>query len=134
MADIKEALIEVGVDPFHIHTELFGALSSINPGLTGETRRTPHQPEGPPRTGPLVTFARSGISTPFGADTTNVLELAEACDVSTRWSCRTGVCHTCMTPMLSGNVSYDPAPLDPPVDGEVLICCARPSADIVLDM
>jgi pimeloyl-ACP methyl ester carboxylesterase len=58
----------------------------------------PHQPAGLPGTRPLVTFARSGISTPFDTDKTSVLELAEACDISTRWSCRTGACHTCTTP------------------------------------
>jgi 3-alpha domain/2Fe-2S iron-sulfur cluster binding domain/MOSC domain len=59
--------------------------------------------------------------------------LAEG-DVPSRWSCRSGVCHTCATPLLSGSVSYAPDPLEPPADGEVLICCARPSGDIVLDM
>jgi ferredoxin len=82
----------------------------------------------------MVTFARSGISTRFGATRRSLLELADACDVPTRWSCRSGVCHTCTTPLLSGAVSYAPDPLEPPADGEVLVCCARPSADIVLDM
>jgi ferredoxin len=103
-------------------------------GLTGQARRPPHQPSGPPGTGPLVTFARSGISAPFSTTRRSVLELADACDVPTRWSCRTGVCHTCTTPLLSGDVSYFPDPLESPADGEVLICCARPGTDIVLDM
>jgi ferredoxin len=63
-----------------------------------------------------------------------VLELAEACDVPTRWSCRTGVCHTCITPLLAGDITYSPDPLEPPPDGQVLICCARPGTDLVLDM
>jgi MOSC domain-containing protein YiiM/ferredoxin len=111
-----------------------GALASINPGLTGQAARSPHQPPGPAGTGPMVTFARSGIATRFGAAGRTLLELAEACDVPTRWSCRSGVCHTCTTPLLSGAVSYAPDPLEPAADGEVLICCAQPSADIVLDM
>ncbi|MFJ5305233.1 MOSC domain-containing protein [Streptomyces sp. NPDC088350] len=135
MADMREALSQTGVDPAHIHTELFGALGAINPGLTDHPARAPHQPPGPPGTGPLVTFARSGIAVPFADSNGSLLELADACDVPTRWSCRTGVCHTCTTPLLSGDITYSPAPLDPPPDGEVLICCARPgSTDIVLDM
>jgi len=134
MADMQDALTAIGVDPARIRTELFGALPSINPGLTGQVRQPPHQPPGPAGTGPLVTFARSGITAPFGNDRRSVLELAEACDVPTRWSCRTGVCHTCITPLLSGNITYSPAPLETPADGEVLICCARPSGEIVLDM
>jgi len=134
MTDMRDALTAIGADPAHIHTELFGALASINPGLTGQTRRPPHQPPGPQGTGPLVTFARSGITAPFGNDWRSVLDLADACDVPTRWSCRTGVCHTCITPLLSGDITYSPDPLEPPAGGQVLICCAQPTTEIVLDM
>jgi ferredoxin-NADP reductase len=134
MTDMRDALTAAGLDQDRIHTELFGALPSINPGLTGQASRPPHQPPGPAVTGPMVTFARSGISARFGAAGRSLLELADACDVPTRWSCRSGVCHTCATPLLSGSVSYAPDPLEPPSDGEVLICCAQPSADVVLDM
>jgi ferredoxin-NADP reductase/MOSC domain-containing protein YiiM len=134
VTDMRDALTAIGVDPARIHTELFGALASINPGLTGQTRRPPHRPPGPPGTGPLVTFARSGITAPFGNHGRSVLDLADACDVPTRWSCRTGVCHTCITPLLSGDTTYSPHPLEPPADKQVLICCAQPVTEIVLDM
>jgi ferredoxin-NADP reductase len=134
MTGMQQALTAIGISPARIHTELFAALPAVNPGLAGQARRAPHQPPGPPGTGPLVTFARSGISVPFGAGRGSVLDLADACDVPTRWSCRTGVCHTCVTPLLSGDVGYRPDPLEPPAEGQVLICCARPAADIVLDM
>jgi ferredoxin-NADP reductase len=134
MAGMQHALAAVGIDPGRVRTEPFGTLPSINPGLTGQAPRPPHLPPGPPGTGPLVTFARSGISAPYPRDRRSVLELADACDVPTRWGCRTGVCHTCVTPLLSGGVTYSPDPLEPPADGEVLICCSQPSTDIVLDM
>ncbi len=134
MTDMQGALTGLGVEPARIRTELFGALPPVNPGLTGQARTPPHQPPGPPGTGPLVTFARSGISAPFPDSKRSVLELADACDVPTRWACRTGVCHTCITPLLSGKITYSPDPLDPPGDGQVLICCARPGTDLVLDM
>jgi ferredoxin len=134
MTDMHDALAAIGVGPARIHTELFGALPSINPGLTGQTRRPPHAPAGPPGTGPLVTFARSGVSAPFPPSRRSVLDLADACDVPIRWACRTGVCHTCITPLLSGEVTYSPDPLELPADGQVLICCARPDTDLVLDM
>ena len=35
---------------------------------------------------------------------------------------------------MSGGVDYDPDPVEPPGDGSVLICCARPRADLVLDL
>ena len=134
MTGMREALTGLGVDAPRIHTEMFGALDAINPGLTGQHRPPPHQPPGPQGTGPEVTFARSGITTRFGDAWRSVLDLADACDVPTRWSCRTGVCHTCVTPLLSGTISYAPDPLELPADGEVLICCAQPSTDLVLDM
>ena len=37
-----------------------------------------------------------------------LLELAEARDVPVRWSCQTGVCHTCMTGLIDGPITYNP--------------------------
>ena len=134
MADMRDALTAIGLDQAAIHTELFGARSAINPGITGQVAKPPHQPPGPPGSGPQITFSRSGITVPFGDSWGNVLDLADACDVPTRWSCRTGVCHTCVTPLLSGTTAYAPDPLEPPPGDQVLICCARPTTDIVLDL
>ncbi len=114
MTDMQRALADVGVDPARIHTEFFTTLAPINPGLIGVSRKPPHPPAGPPGAGPAVTFARSGITVPFDARWRNLLDLADACDVPTRWSCRTGVCHTCVTPVLAGDVTYAPDPLEPP--------------------
>jgi ferredoxin-NADP reductase/MOSC domain-containing protein YiiM len=134
MDDISAALAEVGLGRPRIHTERFGARSPINPGVVGAGAVTPHQPSGAPGTGPGVTFARSGLTTVWANDYASVLELAEACDVPTRWSCRTGVCHTCVTAVLSGAASYETPPLEPPGDDELLICSAKPTADLVLDL
>jgi ferredoxin-NADP reductase/MOSC domain-containing protein YiiM len=134
MADMQDALTVLGVDPARIHTELFGTLPPLNPGLTGQPHRAPHPPGGPPGTGPQITFARSGLSVPFDTSQRSVLDFADACDVPTRWSCRAGVCHTCVTPLLSGDIAYAPEPLEPPAAAQVLICCARPRTDLVLDL
>ena len=134
MADVRDALSAAGIQPASVHTELFAALPPTNPGVVGQALPAPHPPPGPAGAGPLVTFARSGLSTPFGASWHSLLDLADACDVPSRWSCRSGVCHTCVTPLLSGAVTYSPDPLEPPSDGEVLICCSRPRSEVVLDM
>jgi ferredoxin-NADP reductase len=134
MTDIRTALTGLGIDPAQINTELFGALAPINPGVTNISHIPPHQPPGPVGTGPLVTFARSGLSAPWQENQGSLLELAEACDVPTRWACRSGVCHTCVTPLLSGRIDYDPDPLEEPESGQVLVCCATPRDDVVLDL
>jgi ferredoxin len=63
-----------------------------------------------------------------------IIELAEAADVPVRWSCRTDVCHTCESGLVSGSVRYGPEPLEPPGPGTALICCSRPDGDVVLDL
>ncbi|MGC4940363.1 MOSC domain-containing protein [Kribbella sp. DT2] len=134
MDNLRELLAESGIARDHIHTELFGTLPPINPGLVGQTVVPPHAPPGAPGTGPLVTFARSGLSVPWSAQHGSLLELAEACDVPARWSCRTGVCHTCVTDLVAGDVTYSPDPLEPAGSGQVLPCCARPADDVVIDL
>lgn len=134
MTAMREALVSLGFDAAHVHSELFGGVPAINPGLTGVVRKTPHVPAGAAGTGPAVTFARSGLTVPWSERYPSLLEFAEACDVPTRWSCRTGVCHTCVTPVLSGSVEYDPEPLEAPAAGEALVCCSRPREDVVLDL
>ena len=84
--------------------------------------------------GPSISFSRSNLSVAWDPSFASLLELAEACDVPVRWSCRTGVCHTCETGLVSGEVSYRPDPLEPPEPGTALICCSRPAGEIVLDL
>lgn len=134
MTDLQTALVRSGVDAAHIHTEVFGAGPAITPGIAAGPAKPPHPPAGDPGTGPDVSFARSGLTAPWREDFISVLELAEACDIPTRWSCRTGICHTCEAGLLAGTVSYDPQPVDLPADGNVLICCATPNDDLVVDL
>ncbi len=134
MDDVAAALAGVGIAPARIHTERFGSRSPINPGVVRADAPPPHQPPGPPGVGPAVTFARSGLTTAWSDTYASVLELAEACDVPTQWSCRTGVCHTCVTAVLSGQASYETPPLEAPGEGELLICSAQPTADLVIDL
>ena len=82
-----------------------------------------------------MSFARSGITAHWNASAYgSLLELAEACDVPVRWSCRTGVCHNCESGLVSGDVAYDPEPLDNPAAGNLLVCCSRPIRDVVIDL
>jgi ferredoxin-NADP reductase/MOSC domain-containing protein YiiM len=127
------ALIDIGIAPTSVHSELFSALSSLNPGVVPRASITPHPPTGRPGSGPSVTFARSGLTVNWSSRYESLLELAEACDVSTRWSCRTGVCHTCITGLVSGEVMYSPQPLEAPERSDVLLCVSQPTAETVLD-
>ena len=81
-----------------------------------------------------VTFARSEITANWNPDFDSILDLAEAHGLSPDYSCRSGVCQTCRTRLVEGEVEYDPDPLDSPEEGWVLICCAKPTSNLVLDL
>jgi ferredoxin len=134
LGDLRTGLAAWGVPLERIHFELFSGGPSLMPGLIAAAERTPHQPAGTSGTGPLVSFARSGIAARLRRDDQSLLELAEACNVPVRWSCRTGVCHNCESGLISGSVTYQPDPFDPPAEGNVLICCSRPQSDVVIDI
>jgi ferredoxin-NADP reductase/MOSC domain-containing protein YiiM/ferredoxin len=134
MDAITAGLAAVGLDASRIHTEPFGPALALTPGIAPAPARRPHPPVGEPGTGPAIEFARSNLAVPWSSNYASLLELAEACDVPVRWSCRTGVCHNCETTLIAGTVGYDPEPVEPPADGSALICCARPHDDVVLDL
>jgi ferredoxin-NADP reductase/MOSC domain-containing protein YiiM/ferredoxin len=134
MHDIAAAFTARGTPPERISTEIFGPQDAITPGIAGAGAKTPHPPPGEPGTGPSISFSRSNLSVPWDPSFASLLELAEACDVNVQWSCRTGVCHTCETGLISGNVAYSPDPLEPPAPGSALICCSRPSGELTLDL
>jgi ferredoxin-NADP reductase/MOSC domain-containing protein YiiM len=135
MTDMRDALTSLGFNPARIHSELFGALPPINPGVVDTGQRTPpHPPPGSPGSGPSITFSRSGLTVNWSQDYTSILDLADACDVPTRFACRSGVCHTCVTGVVAGATTYVHSPLQPPERGTVLICSAAPETDLVLDL
>ena len=130
---MRAGLASWGAAAERVHAETFGGLGGFTPGIA-ETAHKPHSPEGEPGTGPMVSFARSGVSAAWSGRFGSLLEMAEACDVPVRWACRTGVCHTCMTGLIGGTVRYAPEPLERPAAGNVLVCCSQPEANVILDL
>jgi ferredoxin-NADP reductase/MOSC domain-containing protein YiiM/ferredoxin len=153
LRDTIAALQSLGVPADRVRFEVFGAEvvaagGQAAPGdksgasenfiggikVVAGDKKAPHLPLGTPGTGPLVTFTKSKLSFPWNPEWGSLLAAAEACDVEVRWSCRTGVCHRCESALLDGKVNYSPAPLDPPAEGNVLICCAAPQTAVQLDL
>ena len=133
LQSMRDGLRSWGVLDGNVHTEIFGSLDAITPGMA-QVVHTPHLPQGPPGSGPQISFARSGITAAWDPKFASLLELAEACDVPVRFSCRTGVCHTCVTGLIGGSVTYNPEPLERPSAGNVLVCCSQPNAAVTLDL
>jgi ferredoxin len=134
LSDFTAELKSWGVPASSIHSETFGAESSITPGIATTTFVPPHPPSGSVGTGPAVSFTRSGLTVPWNSQYGSLLEFAEACDVPVRWSCRTGVCHMCETGLIGGKINYEPEPLDRPAEGNILICCSSPLTAVDLDL
>ena len=134
MDGARQALRQAGYADPQILSELFGGAESMRPGIIGKSNAAPHLPPGPEGDGPVISFVRSGLSVRWSSRYKNLLDLAEACDVPVRWSCRSGVCHTCETGLVGGQVHNSPTPLQPPADGVVLICCSQPDEDVQLDL
>ena len=134
LEEIDAALAGWGVEPGHIHKEAFGPSGARTPGVVGAVEQSPHLPVGPEGSGPLVSFARSKLAVRWDIRFNSLLELAEACSVPVRWSCRTGVCHNCESGLIDGSLRYSPEPIDPPAEGVALICCSSPVSDIELDL
>jgi ferredoxin-NADP reductase/MOSC domain-containing protein YiiM/ferredoxin len=133
LQNMGDGLRNWGVLAENVHTEIFGALEGITPGMA-QVDHAPHLPQGPPGSGPAVSFTRSGITAAWDRKFGSLLELAETCEVPVRWSCRTGVCHTCMTGLIGGSITYNPEPLERPAPGNVLVCCSQPNASVTLDL
>jgi ferredoxin-NADP reductase len=134
LQDLSSGLTAWGAAADRVHMEIFGPGESMTPGISVTPVRPVHAPAGPAGEGPQVSFARSGLTVRWDEKYQSLLELAEACDVPVRWSCRTGVCHNCESGLVSGTVIYRPDPLDPPGVGALLICCSQPQEEIVIDL
>jgi ferredoxin-NADP reductase/MOSC domain-containing protein YiiM/ferredoxin len=133
MHDLSAGLVARGVPPERINTEAFEKGAPITPGKLGD-RKAPHQPSGPPGTGVEITFSRSNLTVGWDESYPNLLEFAEACDVPASYGCRHGVCHYCETGVLSGDYTYSTEPLERPTSDKVLLCCAKPTSEMTLEI
>jgi ferredoxin-NADP reductase/MOSC domain-containing protein YiiM len=132
--EFQKGLVAWGIPRSRIHMEVFGPASALTPGISSVAGVLPHRPDGLAGGGPMVTFLRSGLAVPWDTRFGSLLELAEACAVPVRWSCRSGVCHNCESGLIEGELAYAPEPLDAPAEGNALICCATPITAVELDL
>jgi ferredoxin-NADP reductase/MOSC domain-containing protein YiiM/ferredoxin len=134
MRAIGAALTARGVAPERVANEAFGAVAVHASGLVKAGDRAPHPPDGPPGSGPTVTFVKSSVAVAWDDSYPSLLDLAEACDVPVGFGCRHGVCHNCESGLVDGAVTYTQEPLEPPPDGRILVCCSRPASELALDL
>lgn len=123
--DTAKALIATyDIPDRRIHIELFTS------GNRAAASATQGAGTGPIRT---VRFAASGVESQWVQGGPTLLEIAEDSGLSVDYGCRFGACEACSAGILEGTVAY--AASDTVTrPGEILLCCAEPTSDIVLDL
>lgn len=127
----------LGIAPDRIATEVFGPAGLARPAVIAPSPAAPPA-DSPAVSGlakaPLVEFRRSGRSAPWDPAAGSLLAFAESNGLEPEFSCRAGICGSCRTARIAGEVEYFEEPLDPPGEGHILLCCARPKGDLVIDL
>jgi ferredoxin-NADP reductase len=141
MAATYRLLRELGVAAAAIKYEFFGPATVLEerprqsePPVETKTAPPPSNAAPTADKVPLITFAKSGRSILWDGESRSLLDFAEAQGFSPDFSCRSGICSTCKTGLISGIVEYSETPLDPPDERHVLLCCSRPLSDVELDL
>jgi hypothetical protein len=82
-----------------------------------------------------IVFTQSDKTLTWQANQDSILEFAEANDLNPDYSCRQGICGTCMCKLLEGEVEYHSEPTAAITPGSVLICISKPkTARVVLEL
>jgi ferredoxin-NADP reductase len=131
MKSLMKDLQEWGVPEDSISFELFGPATLLQEGTR---RKLPKKKTDFGEEAFEIAFLQSGITAKWDPEYENLLDFAEDQGVFPDFSCRSGICHTCMYELLEGGVDYTFDPLDPPYPGQALLCCARPKSDLVIDV
>ncbi len=133
MRDIIRGLVDRGVPKDRIRYEFFGQNEPLfdDPAAMEDSSEPATDAQGKPI---IVTFARSGVSVPWTKGAFSILSLAEQRGLRLANSCRTGLCSVCVCRLDAGEVAYEVEPIEPPAAGEVMICCARPTTSVMLNL
>lgn len=135
--DVKAAATSTGPSPASL-TPASAAPARPTPAPAKPAARdwlhVPGKAQSADETSVTVEFRKSGRTVQWDPTAPSLLDFAEHQGLAPAFSCRSGVCGTCRTALLSGQVAYTDEPLDPPAPGEALICCSKPVGPVVLDL
>ena len=140
MAAVRRMIDVVGFDMRNYHEESFAfeelGMTAISASTTTDTPpENDEQGDASDVKTYSVEFARSG-RTIACADGENVLDAAFAAGLSPASSCGQGMCGTCKSTLLSGEVDMQhnggirPREI---AQNKILICCSKPLGDLVID-
>jgi len=123
MQSLREGLQAAGVSESQIFFESFTKGSSKMPEAPIVVGNASNQAE--------ILFAESGKTATWQSGDGSLLEFAEANNLEPAYSCRQGICGTCVCRILDGEVEYQQPPVATVDEGSVLICISRPKTSRV---
>ena len=140
MDGMRKLLSSLGVPEAQIRHEAFEAAVAMSREDAAPAHRAGQAPAAHAGTGraagggATLTLRQSGVTVAVGPDHT-LLESAEAAGARIPYSCRAGVCMTCRTRLLEGEVdcSSDSLDDDDRATGFILPCVAWAKGDCALD-
>ena len=131
MKSLYNGLLKWGVAETRINYEFFGPVSKLKEGAETARKRAAVSDSDAELE---VSFAKAGLTAKWDPSFETILDFAEAQGLRPDFSCRTGICHTCMSKLIEGEVEYVTEPLDMPDPGCVLICCSKPKTNVVVEV
>jgi uncharacterized protein len=132
-------LRSLGINGKRINYEFFGPATILEEDeVMPATSSIPASPEPEAPTGTTegaltVEFLPSGTRVVWNQNCQSLLELAEQAGLTPPFNCRAGLCNTCQVTLREGSVEYFETPLDAPENGNILLCCTRPTTPVTVD-
>ena len=128
MDSLKQGLNELSVSEERVYFESFGGGKTKGKAQSnGKNQKSIDSAE--------VVFAQSDRTLTWTPEDGTLLEFAEANNIDPEFSCRQGICLTCMCQLKEGEVKYLEEPSGEPDEGAVLICISKPKSNkLVLDL
>ena len=131
MKSLYNGLLRWGVAETRIYHEFFGPASALKEGAEVGSKRAADSKSQAEVT---VFFAKAGLTAKWDPTLESILDLAEAQGLRPDFSCRTGICQTCSSKLIEGEVEYVTEPLDMPDPGCILICCSKPKTNLIIEV
>ncbi|MBW4624791.1 MAG: 2Fe-2S iron-sulfur cluster binding domain-containing protein [Brasilonema octagenarum HA4186-MV1] len=130
MQSIMQGLKESGVPDVEVFFESFG-----KPMKVASENQPPAVTVGEEVQEAEIIFTNSGKTLNWKQGDGSILEFAEANNINPPFSCRAGICGTCMCRISAGEVAYQEEPTAAIDEGSVLICISQPGTSrVVLDI
>jgi len=137
MQAMFDLLLSLGLEKSRIAYEFFGPASLLSPSqpkTKPDVSLNIAQPPEVESAGIEIVLGKSNARFEWDPTSESILSFLENRGIEPAFSCRSGVCGSCVQGLVSGDVEYVEEPLDDVPAGRVLLCCSRPVNSVMLDL